>query len=53
MKIVIFGAGYIGTVASVCYAEMGCSVGITDIDKYKLAFHILNLSKDNIKSIKV
>src|SRR5437762_975249 len=37
MKISIHGAGYVGLVTSVCFAEMGNQVLCTDIDEDKIS----------------
>ena len=39
MKIAVIGSGYVGLVASVCFAEMGHSVIGVDNDPHKLAAH--------------
>ncbi|MAR35027.1 MAG: UDP-glucose 6-dehydrogenase [Chloroflexi bacterium] len=44
MKIVVFGAGYVGLVTSTCLAEMGNTVTCIDIDKDK----IRDLNNSNI-----
>ena len=44
MKIVVFGAGYVGLVTSTCLAEMGNAVTCIDIDKDK----IRDLNNSNI-----
>lgn len=36
MKITIFGAGYVGLVTGVCFAELGNSVICVDVDQQKL-----------------
>jgi UDPglucose 6-dehydrogenase len=37
MKITIFGAGYVGLVTGVCFAELGNSVICVDVDQQKLS----------------
>jgi UDPglucose 6-dehydrogenase len=37
MKITLHGAGYVGLVTSVCFAEMGNQVLCVDIDEYKIS----------------
>ena len=44
MNISVFGAGYVGLVTAVCFAEIGHRVNIFDIDKNK----INSLSKGKI-----
>ena len=39
MKIAVIGSGYVGLVASVCFAEMGHAVISVDNDPHKLASH--------------
>ncbi len=39
MKIAVIGSGYVGLVASVCFAEMGHAVVCVDNDPHKLEMH--------------
>ncbi len=39
MKIAVIGSGYVGLVASVCFAEMGHAVVCVDNDPHKLELH--------------
>ena len=37
MKISIYGAGYVGLVSAICFAELGFPVCCVDIDAKKIA----------------
>ncbi len=46
IKIAVAGAGYVGLVAGVCFAEVGHQITCVDIDKVKI-----NLIKQGISPI--
>ena len=46
MKISVIGAGYVGLVSSVCFAELGHSVNLIELEKNKI--DLINLGKPPI-----